>query len=314
MEDRKERYFQFPLLMIRPLLDDPKGTLERIFQYGFFRYAFDTLKISDETTAQRCIYHWNQQNNKLDRKLRKMLEDYGFTIDEDYRGFWKGKFNPLALGQEDELLDLFQKDPKLYRLCLHHARIETAIYNLGSAYTCHSYLEDIRQHEDYWRSFNRDIPEKEPFPQISIGLLLKYMDSEPDEFSLYQLAAFIGITSILGTARYKKTNKAFIVARMLGYKSPKHLPEVPPPPYEYWLNRYHFDRLKAVLQTNWNLYFQSKGIYGGQYVAPAGKIELVDFKVAIKQKFIAKKLQNLKQQEAQAEAEAERRIQQLYKV
>ncbi len=311
MEDRQEKYFQFPLFMIRGLLYDPKGTLENIFHYGFFRYAFDTLKISDETTAQRCIYHWNQQNNKLDRKLRKMLEDHGFTIDEDYRGFWKGKFNPLALGQEDELLDLFQKDSELYRLCLHHARIETAIYNLGTAYTCHSYLEGIRQHEDDWRSL--DIPDREPFPQISIKLLLNYIDTDPDEFSLYQLAANIAINSILGKAKYKKTNKAFIVARMLGYKSPKHLPEVPPPPFEYWMNRYHFDRLKAALQANWKLYFISKGIYGGQYVAQANRINLVDFMVAIKTKFITKKIQNLKKREALAEAEAEKRIQHLYK-
>ena len=33
MEDRQEKYFQFPLFMIRGLLYDPKGTLENIFHF-----------------------------------------------------------------------------------------------------------------------------------------------------------------------------------------------------------------------------------------------------------------------------------------
>jgi hypothetical protein len=310
MSDQQQKYFQFPLFLMRPLLTDPQGTLNRILQYGFFRYAF-SLSLYKENIADRVIYSFNTEGVMI-RELERLLNSHGFRRDEEYRGFnGKGEFDTEQNDQQSELIKLFSSDPELLRLSAIHANIETAVYNLNSFYQI-AFKKSIYDHLAWYQNLN--VPDKEPFPQIPLSILAKYIiEQKHDEFDLIQLSAFIAITSILGKGKYKKTNKPFILARMLGYKSPKELPADLPPHYDQYSKRYHFDRLKTFLKLNWNLYFESKGIYGGQYVANAGHISQVDFKVAIKEKQYKTRIDQMKKKEAAAETEAQKRIQHLYK-
>jgi hypothetical protein len=305
MSDRQEKYFQFPLFLMRPLLSDPLETLNNIFIFGFFRYAY-SIQLTKDQIADRVIYAW--VNNKLTVKLRKILIDYEYdgriVKYVDYNGFGSldREYNPED--QREQLLELFNENDRLFNLSYEYARIETAIYNLKAFYECPVY-ETIREYESWYNGLT--VPDKEPFPQINISLLIDYIQNKHTDYDFIQLAAFIGINSIIGKAQYKRTNKAHIVARMLGYKSKNHLPAGPLPLFEKYMKRYQFDRLKTTLQLFWNLLFESRGIHG-YYIGNAGKIDLVSLKVAVKGKQLINKKAELKEKEKQAEALARQRI------
>lgn len=304
MEAPQIKYFQFPLFLMKPMATNPGKTLENIFFYGLFRYA-DGLQVDTDKIAERVIYSWNTDAN-MAQELRELLEESGFSKDEDYRGFVGGQFEPTD--QIIELNDLRTWNEELYLLTERHAKIETAVYNIGKVFNT-----QITRAWEKWEWYNNlTVPDREPFPQINIELLLKYIHGYGDQYNILQLAAFIGITSILGKAAYKRTNKAFIVARMLGYKSPQQLPVKKPPLYLKYTTRYHFDRLKILLQLNWNLHFESKGIKG-YYIGNAGKIDMVDLKVEVKKHQYKARIMELKAKEAEAEKEARKKFQHLYK-
>jgi hypothetical protein len=306
MDDRQEKYFQFPLFLLRDLLDDPGETLTKIAVFGFFRYAA-SLRLQIDQVAKRVIYSYNTRG-PMDPQITKKLKVSDIEKDEDYRGFYNGSFDPPE--QVYELIEILNSDQGLFSDAYRHAQIETARYNLKSFYNI-SFLKNIHDSENWYRGLT--IPDREPFPQISIPLLLEYLTNDRDQFSLLQLAAFIGINSILGRADYKKTNKAFIVARMFGYKSPKEVPAITPPLYDWSLNRYHFDSLKTALQVKWKIHFESKSVYSGYYIARAGKISLLDLKVKIKTSQLKSKAAHLKEEERKAEVEAQKKLQHLYK-
>lgn len=265
MNDRQEKFFSFPLFLIRPLMDQPRSTLLNIFHYGFYRYAIG-ITLDKERIANRLIYSY-YTDGPIDYDLINKLieyEDNGqISKDEDYRGFdGNGNFNSCHL---DDFLRLLNDDKELLSLAYRHAQIETALYNLKTYYNTTIY-DGIRK-EESWFNF-LTIPDKEPFPQISIKILVSYLNGDYSEGSLKQLAAYIAIGSILGKSNYKSTNKEFIAARMIGYKSPKLIPPKQRPTVEKITNRYHFERLRDLLELNWNFRFYSvlgmKGFYVGE--------------------------------------------------
>lgn len=258
--DRQEKYFQFPLFMMGTLLTNPQRTLNHILTYGFFRYAF-SIQLAMDKVADRVIYVW--VNNKLNTKLRRILDEYGNTErlikQVDYRGFGDidNKYNPEE--QREQLMEIFKENNQLYDQCYEFAQIETALHNLKKFYDC-EILDSVHNSVPWYRGLT--IPDKEPFPQISIPRLMDFLTNRHSDTDLIELACYIGITSIIGKSKYKRMTKDHILCRMLGYSSPKYKSKKMPEIYHHLMLRRNFDKLKSQLEFKWHLLFFSKFTHG----------------------------------------------------
>ena len=103
-----------------------------------------------------------------------------------------------------------------------------------------------------------------PFTSVETNMLIDFYNKETyTNFELLQLAAYLGIKSLLGKKSWYKTNKKTVLARALGYSKP--CPDLEGNPiYEHYQVRYHWEKLRDELKLNWCVVFSSihaRGFY-----------------------------------------------------
>ena len=229
--ERKHKYIQFPLLMIRELFTKRIEIINNIIRYGIYKYS-TKLEYDLENVARQLMYGFYNKRIDLSHDLEAAIERYisegKLTVDEktEYehhgekktsgKGFIKGNFNPF-----DEMCDLqeiFKQDTDFLNQSIEYYQMSQSYKSLevsgNPAYTLEAGKE-----------IDNTIPDHEPFPMINNNLLFDFRDTNKTESDIAQFAAYIAIRSILGKKPYCKTNKKMIVARMFGYASPKHLPD-----------------------------------------------------------------------------------------
>jgi len=103
-----------------------------------------------------------------------------------------------------------------------------------------------------------------PFTSITKTMLMDFYNKESyTNFELLQLAAYLGIKSLLGKKSWYKTNKKTVLARALGYSKPS-FELIDNPIYEHYQIRYHWEKLRDELKLNWCVVFSSihaRGFY-----------------------------------------------------
>lgn len=124
---------------------------------------------------------------------------------------------------------------------------------------------DLWQAYDKGQIINDNLPPKTPMTSVSKDIVFDFYKNEKTEFETACFLAFSGIRSIIQTKPFVMTNKAFIHARMFGYRSPKEMAEMTPIEAKYSTRR-RMDRITKELQDNWYLKMfanHSRGMYLG---------------------------------------------------
>ena len=263
---KKEQYFQFPLFLMRDLLENKEQALNNILYYG--AYSFSQKLYSDvNAAAKQLMYEYYRGNlpNDLRNMITKYINDEKIEIDECYYGFSDTVFNPEV--EISQLLEIWKTDTGFMNKALEFHKMKL-VFNFIGITGNYKYVYDAGA------KIHESINPKEPMPMIKKNTLFEYRDNDKTEFELMQLACYIGIRSIIGKKSYCKTNKKMILCRAFGYSSNKNLPEVMPDLYYKYSNRYHIDKVLKSLEFNtWNLHFYSSQMRG-LYVGVKNKISL----------------------------------------
>jgi hypothetical protein len=260
MEENETKYIQFPLFLIRGIFTDKKAVINKILDYGIYRYSsrFDYTLYN---VARQLIY--DHYNDKLAMELKKCIKALNSDIigrNDDYRGFdAEGQFTPM-----DEISELCtalndKHNFNFERLAIEHYQMHLALKSLGITASSEYILKQGKQIE-------KEIPAKEPMPMLSVKLLFEFRDNEKSEFDIAQLLAYMAIRSILGTKPYGRTNFKLITARMFGYSSHKAIPDKLNPAIKdlicKYSNRYHRDKILQQLKSNWHVVTYSRNMRG----------------------------------------------------
>ena len=72
MAKRDERYLQFPISLMRDLVEDKAGTLGKIIDAGIVKVS-DGIKISWQDASRQVIYDLYRSSNKLCNDLKTQL-------------------------------------------------------------------------------------------------------------------------------------------------------------------------------------------------------------------------------------------------
>jgi hypothetical protein len=300
MEENETKYIQFPLFLIRGIFTDKKAVINKILDYGIYRYSsrFDCTLYN---VARQLIY--DHYNDKLAMELKKCIKALNSDIigrNDDYRGFdAEGQFTPM-----DEISELCtalndKHNFNFERLAIEHYQMHLALKSLGITASSEYILKQGKQIE-------KEIPAKEPMPMLSVKLLFEFRDNEKSEFDIAQLLAYMAIRSILGTKPYVKTNTKHITARMFGYSSHKAKPDELNPAIKDLISKYnsrhHMSKLLLQLKLNWHVVIYSRhtrGLYVGINVSLDTLAMAAEKK---KQKF---KIELLKKAEIEAQQKAQ---------
>ena len=295
MAKREERYLQFPISLIRDLVEDKQSAIGRIFNAGIVKVS-DSFKIGLLDASRQVIYDIYRSNSALSDELKSQLRYLeSEIIGKNEDPFISGQFD--ALDEVDELLQEMIVDDTLKNLVCDHYRHQQALKFLGISQS------DSVNSRAKGRKILSKIPSKEPNAMINTRHLFNFRDNEKSDYELIQLSAFIGIKSIIGKKAFCKTNKSLIIARMLGYASIKCIPEDlkgrAAEIFKKYSIRYHMDKLLVDLQLNWNVLVYSNHMRG-LYVAIDGKINLQSLVKQAEEKKRKNQVQKLKDQKKDA--------------
>jgi len=302
--ENKEKYFQFPLFLMRGLFIDKEKALNDIISYGI--YHFSKMDYDIEEVAKQLMYGYYRSGltNDLIVLTQSYIDKESIEIDEDNNSFYGSEFNPET--EVYQLLEIFENDNNFKEKAIEFFQIKQAYSFLGIEGSVENTLKA-------GKAIEKIIPEKEPFPNISKSLVFDFRDNEKSEFDLIQFAAYISIRSILGRKGYCKTNKKMIISRMFGYKSNKDLPDEMDPAIKdlfiKYSNRYHIDKVLLHLELNWNIITYSRNIRG-LYVGNGNKVSIADLVLFAETKKKKRKIENLKSAKIEAREKA---LQQLNK-
>jgi hypothetical protein len=327
--ETKETYFQFPLFLLRDLIEDKEKTLNNILRYG--AYSFSQKLFSNlEATAKQLMYEYYRGDlpNDLFKNVNMYIIEDKIQIDEDYNGFHGSEFNPEV--EIEQLLNIWETDNKFKNRALELHKMKLAFNFIGIT-------GNFDNAYNVGEQISNSISPGEPMPMINKELLFQFRDNEKTEFELIQLACYIGIRSILGVKSYWPTNKKMILCRAFGYSSIKVLPkemrlyldysfldsnrkslidtlklspETMQLPFYKYSNRYQVDKvLKCLELNNWNLHFYSNQMRG-LYVGIKKKISLETLVLIAETNKQKNKVEKLKQDKNNARQKA---LQQLNK-
>lgn len=276
---RDDRYFQFPLFLLRDLMTDKKSTLNDIISYGLYSYS-ETIQTNIVDVITQLMYCYYRQSNDmpidLHRTMQRYIDNEMLCLDEEYYGFDSIHFHPEK--EIEQLTEIFKDDSDFRNEAIEFVKIRKS----------YSYLGVVGNFENcliVGKKIQSKIPKGEPMPMISKNQLFEFRDNDKTEFELMQFAINIGIRSIIGESSYSKTNKQLILCRAFGYNTIKHLPESMPEVYRKYSNRYHIDRVLQRLEVdNWNLIFYGRHIRG-IYIGIKNRVSLESLiKIAEKKK------------------------------
>lgn len=303
--ENKEKYFQFPLFLMRGLFIDKEKALNDIISFGIYHYSKMVYDIEDVAKQLMYGYYRSGLRNDLSVLTQEYINDKKLELDEDYNGFSGSEFH--AEYEVPQLLELFENDTDFKEKAIEFYQIKQAYDFLGLEWNPNKSLKA-------GKAIEKKIAVKEPFPNISKSLVFDFRDNEKSEFDLIQFAAYISIRSILGRKAYCKTNKKMIISRMFGYKSNKDLPAEMDPAikdlFTKYSNRYHIDKVLMFLELNWNIITYSRNIRG-LYVGNGNKVSIDNLALIAETKKKKGRIENLKKAKIEAREKA---LQQLNKV
>lgn len=301
------KYLQFPLCLMQNFFNDPAGTIQKIFDAGIYRFS-QKVPNDQEAAARQLLYDYYRHKNKLTSYLhRELSSNYNngtLELDEDYNGFVgpSGTFEPL---EHDDLVKIMNDDA-----CFNEAVIE--YYQVDSALK----FLDIESNTGYkvtaGKELLKNIPAGHPWPMISKDILFRYYTHDKQPWELEQFAAYIAVGSIIGKQTYCRTNKQFILSRMLGFVKYKDIPEKPNPIVsdliKKYSTRYWMDKLLQQLELNWEIKIYNNNMHG-LWIGNS-KISIEALVLAAETKKQANRIEKLKQQKIEAKNKA---LQQLNK-
>jgi hypothetical protein len=303
----KERYLQFPLFLLRELLTNKEKTLNDIISYGIYNKS-KSQKYDINIVATQLMYVYYRKRGDLTNNLIRTIQNYidegSIEIDEDYNGFSGENFNPET--EVEQLLQIFETNTNFYGNAIEFFQMKQAYNYLGINGSYSNCLKAGKEIE-------KDIPEKEPFPMVSISLLFNYRDNNKTEFELMQFASYVAIRSILGKKAYCRTNKEMIVCRAFGYSSIKTLPtmmnKVIKPIFDKYINRYWIDKVLINLELNWEVLTYSNNMRG-MCIGMKNKTTIEDLALIAETKKMKNRIAKLKDEKREAREKA---LQQLNK-
>jgi len=263
-----DRYFQFPLFLLRDLFIDKYTALNSIIQYGLYSFSVRVHPSMNDVTKQ-LMYCYYRKKSDLPKDLLKKVQSYvdngELDLNGDYEGFGDEGFNPEV--EIEQLLEIFNFDINFKDKAIEFYKIRQAFIYLGIKGNIEKSLEIGKKIHD-------KIPKGEPMPMINKTQLFDFRDNEKSEFDLMLFAVNIGIRSIIGQNTNRFTNKKMILSRAFGYKSTKCLPETMPELFSKYSQRHHIDRVLRKLELgNWNLITYSHNMRG-MYIGLKNKISL----------------------------------------
>jgi len=262
----EEKYFQFPLFLMRDLTTNKEQALNNIIRYGLYSMSLK-IQTTIEDAAKQLMYCYYRDRASLPKNLEGKMGLYinhkQLTLDEDYNGFNGETFNPEL--EIEQLLEIFKTDLEFQAKVIDFYKIRQAYKAIG---VTGDYTNAVR----VGKQIQNSIPKGEPMPMMNKNQLFEFRDNDKKEFDLMLFAINIGIRSIIGQKSYSKTNKKMILCRAFGYSSVKHLPDIMPELFHKYSGRYHFDRLlKMILIGNWNIISYAEKMRG-MYVGFKSKI------------------------------------------
>lgn len=286
-----DKYFQFPLFLLRDLWTDKHKALNNIIDYGLYYFAVKS-KYDKENVARQLIYCYYRERDNLTNDLIVLIDEYAengqIDIDEGYSGFVSDI--KYAETETEQLLQIFETDSDFENKAIEFHKIRQAFKFIGVTGNYYSALR-------IGKKIHSMIPAGEPMPMVNKHHVFEFRDNDKTELELMLFAANIAIRSIIGTGTHAKTNKAMILCRSFGYKSIKQIPDKMPEVYKKYSNRYHIDKvLQYLMLYNWNLIFYSNNMRG-IYVGIKNRISLEELIETAERKKKKNKLQALKAKE-----------------
>lgn len=285
----ENRYFQFPLFLLRDLMTDKNKAMNNIIRYGLFSFA-EKSKYDINDVIRQLIYCYYRNRAEIWDDLYQMVDSHvqsgDIEIDEDYSGF-KGwaEFDPEI--ETLSIEEIFKTDSAFRDKAIDWHRVR-------QSYSFMQIEGDYQNAFNVGKKIHSTIPAGEPMPMVDKKLLFEFRDSEKSEFEMMQFVVNIGIRSIIGEKNFVKTNKLMILCRAFGYNTIKDLPNQMPDVYYKYSKRYHIDKVLERLELdNWNLHFYSHNIRG-IYVGFKKKISLEDLIRFAEMKKRKNKIQDLK--------------------
>lgn len=258
MNKNEIKYLQFPVSMLPELIDDSEATIKKILNYGIYRFAKSMSKKKKgdiDIALKQFLYCYYRKKEFLTEILMSKIEKYiseGLVVlDEDYNGFYNESFNPESEINSLKAIIKTDSDFSSEILKWHYVYLSYSFFN---------FVEIIRPKQilEIGSKISSEIKPKEPMVSCKLEILKNFYKEEKNEYEKIQLVAYLAIRSILGEQEYVKTNKSFILCRMIGYASVKEMIQSELSNYVFQLfnkynHRYHFEKLIIKLQLNWNL-------------------------------------------------------------
>lgn len=249
------KYIQFPISFLRNLTVKPKQTIEQILYFGIYQFS-TRVKYKPEALPKQFIY-WTYRK-QLPRHLSKMKANISWEYlgqDDDYNGFTGDTFNPCE-EELEEVENALERDELLLLESIEFYRFQLALglLNLNASPIAF----------ESGRELVKNQVKGEPMPMVNTSILMNYYKEDKDVFQLEQLAAYIGLKSILGKTPYCKTNKNHIRARMFGYSRFKDIPKnvKESTSFKKYEIRYQMDKLLNYLRDDWYVKTYSKNMRG----------------------------------------------------
>lgn len=300
-----DKYFQFPLFLLRDLWTDKRKALNNIIEYGLYYFAVKS-KYDKENVARQLMYCYYHERANLTNDLSVLTDEYAengqIDISEEYCGFVYDDIN-YAETETEQLLQIFKTDSDFENKAIK-------FYKIRQAFKFMNLKGNYKYTVEKGKKIHSMIPAGEPMPMVNKYHVFEFRDNEKTELELMLFAANIAIRSIIGTSTHAKTNKEMILCRSFGYKSIKHVPEKMPEVYKKYSNRYHIDKVLQHLKiNNWNLIFYSNNMRG-LYVGIKNRISLENLIETAEMKKKKNKLQALKAKEKAIQEKVLKKIEQ----
>lgn len=117
----------------------------------------------------------------------------------------------------------------------------------------------------------RDSFHRPPLTSVKTDIIFEFRDNQKTEFEIAVFTCFCGLRSIIGTKPCVKTNNAYLIARMFGFKSVEEFErcEPKPPYYQNYFStaqsiRYQLTEkiIEKELELEWGLAYYSSHMRG----------------------------------------------------
>ena len=247
-------YIKVPVCFLKGIFENKEKVLNTAITYGIVDYAF-TIKVNSESVIKQLYYDYKRGKLCLDLDENlEMLENYddeAFYSDRD--GFENDGFT------YPDGFDNLVNEKNLYDNACINYRLHIALDFLNIRKTSkdnlyNTYEKICSKHKD-----------RRVFGMVNINHLFTFRDEDKSIDDLFQLCAYIGAKSIIGTKAYIKTNKEHLFARVFGFKKADIASkgEYHKMLYEKYSKRYHFNFLKVQLE-NWGFStysYKMRGFY-----------------------------------------------------